>query len=63
MNPNRTLVGFLSTAVIFLDFIGLAVAARPTIALLKPGTPSVRLGRHFANHATLTPAQMASVGN
>ena len=60
MNPNRTLVRFLWTAVIFLAFIGLAVAARRTIVLLKPGTlssaknPAVQLDGHFANHAALT---------
>ena len=60
MNPNRALVRFLWTAVIFLAFIGLAVATRRTIALLKPGAmssaknPAVQLDAHFANHATLT---------
>src|SRR5438309_2865847 len=60
MNPNRALVRFLWTAVIFLVFIGLAVATRRTIVLLKPGAmssaknPAVQLDAHFANHATLT---------
>ena len=60
MNPNRALVRFLWTAVIFLAFIGLAVATRRTIVLLKPGAmssaknPAVQLDAHFANHATLT---------
>src|SRR5207245_4953232 len=60
MNPNRVLVRFLWTAVIFLAFIGLAVATRRTIVLLKPGAmrsaknPAVQLDAHFANHATLT---------
>jgi len=40
MNPNRALVRFLWTAVVFLAFIGLAVATRRTIVLLKPGTLS-----------------------
>src|SRR5438309_7999603 len=60
MNPNRALVRFLWTAVIFLAFIGLAVATRRTIVLLKPGAmssaknPAMQLDAHFANHATLT---------
>jgi len=60
MNPNRAPVRFLWTAVIFLAFIGLAVATRRTIVLLKPGAmssaknPAVQLDAHFANHATLT---------
>lgn len=64
MNPNRVLVRFLWTAVIFLAFIGLAVAARRTIVLLKPGTlssaknPAAELDGHFANHATLTLAHI-----
>jgi len=64
MNPNRALVRFLWTAVIFLAFIGLAVATRRTIVLLKPGTmspaknPAVQLDAHFANHATLTLAHI-----
>jgi uncharacterized membrane protein len=36
MRPNRTLVRFLWTAVIFLAFIGLAVATRRTVALWTP---------------------------
>ena len=64
MNPNRTLVRFLWTTVIFLAFIGLAVAARRSIALLKPGTlsatnnPAAGLDTHFANHRTLTLAHI-----
>ena len=64
MNPNRTLVRFLWTAVVFLAFIGLAVATRRTIVLLKPGTPSsannpaAQLDAHFANHVTLTLAHI-----
>src|SRR5207245_3163664 len=51
---------FLWTAVVVLAFIGLAVATRRTIVLLKPGAmrsaknPAVQLDAHFANHATLT---------
>jgi len=64
MNPKRALVRFLWTAVIFLAFIGLAVATRRTIVLLKPTmassakNPAVQLDVHFANHATLTLAHI-----
>src|SRR5260370_38462814 len=64
MNPNRTLVRFLWTVVIFLAFIGLAVAARRSIVLLKPGAlsapknPAAQLDAHFANHAALTLAHI-----
>src|SRR5258708_18864674 len=64
MNPNRALVRFLWTAVIFLAFIGLAVATRRTIVLLKPGTlssannPAAQLDAHFANQGTLTLAHI-----
>ncbi len=60
VNPNRTLVRVLWAAVIFLAFIGLAVAARRTIVLYRPGSqragnnPAARLDTHFANHRTLT---------
>jgi uncharacterized membrane protein len=64
MNPNRTLLRFLRTGVIFLAFIGLAVAARRSIVLLKPETlssrnnPAAALDTHFANHRTLTLAHV-----
>ncbi len=64
MNPNRALVRFLWAAVIFLAFIGLAVATRRTIVLLKPGTlssannPAAQLDAHFTNHVTLTLAHI-----
>jgi uncharacterized membrane protein len=64
MNPNRGLVRFLWTVVIFLAFIGLAVATRRTIVLLHPGAmssaknPAVQLDAHFASHATLTLAHI-----
>ena len=57
---NRALSRFIWTAVIFLAFIGLAVAARRTIVLLHPGTlssaknPAAELDTHFANHRGLT---------
>jgi uncharacterized membrane protein len=59
MRPNRTLVGFLWIAVVFLAFIGLAVAMRRTIVLLKPGAlsarnnPAAELDAHFAGERTL----------
>ncbi|HEV2196775.1 MAG TPA: DUF2306 domain-containing protein [Candidatus Acidoferrum sp.] len=58
-HPNRTLVRFLWIAVIFLAFIGLAVATRRTIVLLKPGAlssprnPAADLDAHFAGERTL----------
>src|SRR5712691_13378830 len=64
LNPNRTLVRFLWTAVIFLAFLGLAVAARRSIVLMKPGAlsaaknPAAQLDAHFANHAALTLAHI-----
>ena len=57
--PNRTLRRFLWTAVIFLAFVGLAVATRRTIVLLKPGAlsspknPAAELDAHFASERTL----------
>jgi uncharacterized membrane protein len=64
MIPNRTLVRFLWIAVIFLAFIGLAVAARRSTVLLNPGAPSARnnpaaaLDAHFADHRALTLAHV-----
>ena len=58
-NPNRALVRFLWAAVIFLAFIGLAVATRRTIVLLKPGSlsspknPTADLDTHFASERAL----------
>src|ERR1700704_227853 len=60
MNTNRTLARFLGTAVIFLASVGLAVATRRSIVLLKPGTlsaannPAAELDRHFVNRRALT---------
>ena len=60
MTPSRTLVRFLWTAVIFLAFIGLAVATRRTVVLLKPGAmttpknPAAALDAHFASERPLT---------
>jgi uncharacterized membrane protein len=64
MNPNRMLIRFLWTAVIFLALIGLAVATRRSIVLLNPGISSSRnnpaavLDAHFANHRALTLAHI-----
>jgi hypothetical protein len=63
-NPNRTLVRFLWTAVIFLAFIGVGVAARRTIVLLKPGAlsspnnPAADLDAHFAGERALVPTHI-----
>jgi uncharacterized membrane protein len=60
MVSNRALSRFIWTAVIFLAFIGLAVAARRTIVLLRPGAlssaknPAAQLDTHFADRRTLT---------
>jgi len=60
MKPSRTLVRFLWTAVIFLAFIGIAVAARRSIVLLKPGALSARnnpaadMDSSFADRRVLT---------
>lgn len=57
--PSRTLVRFLWIAVVFLAFIGLAVATRRTIVLLKPGAlssprnPAADLDAHFASERAL----------
>jgi len=57
--PNRTLVRLLWNAVIFLAFIGLAVATRRAIVLLKPGAmssprnPAAGLDTHFSGERTL----------
>jgi uncharacterized membrane protein len=59
MNPNRTLLRFRWIAVIFLAFVGIAVATRRTIVLLKPGAlssprnPAADLEAHFASERTL----------
>jgi len=64
MTPNRTLIRFLWTAVIFLAFIGVAVAARRTMVLFKPGAlsaaknPAAQLDLHFRNHRILTLAHV-----
>ena len=60
IKANRTLVRFLWAAVIFLALIGIAVATRRTIVLVKAGALSARnnpaadLDSAFANRRTLT---------
>jgi uncharacterized membrane protein len=60
MTPNRTVARFLWVAVIFLAFIGLAVATRRTVVLLKPGAlssrnnPAADLDKAFTDRRTLT---------
>jgi uncharacterized membrane protein len=60
MEPNRALVRFVRVAVIFLALIGLAVATRRTVVLLKPGAlsarnnPAVALDAAFTDRRTLT---------
>lgn len=57
--PNRTLVRFLWIAVIFLAFVGLAVATRRATVLLRPGglssakNPAADLDAHFASERGL----------
>ncbi len=64
MKANRTLVRFLWAAVIFLAFIGIAVATRRTVVLVKPGAMSARnnpaadMDSAFANRRTLTLAHI-----
>jgi len=59
LRPNRPLARFLWAAVIFLAFIGLAVAMRRTVVLLKPGAlssarnPAAELDAHFASERAL----------
>jgi uncharacterized membrane protein len=60
MGPNRTLLRFLWIAVVFLAFIGLAVATRRAVVLWKPATthvannPAATLDSHFASQRALT---------
>ena len=60
MGPNRTLVRILWITVVFLAFIGLAVATRRTAVLWKPAAtraannPAAALDSHFASQRALT---------
>ena len=64
MRVNRKLVRFLWTTVIFLAFIGIAVATRRSIVLLRPGAlsarnnPAAELDAAFADRRTLTLAHI-----
>ena len=60
MRPNRILVGFLWTTVVFLAFVGLTVGIRRTSLLLRPEgastarNPAEALDQHFASQRGLT---------
>lgn len=60
MGSNRVLVRFVWVAVIFLALIGIAVATRRTVVLLKPwalsarNNPAAALDSAFADRRTLT---------
>src|SRR5437868_15099789 len=56
MRPSRTLIRFLWSAVIFLAFIGMAVATRRTIALWNPGAVTPR------NNLPTAPATPSTMG-
>jgi uncharacterized membrane protein len=64
MQANRRLVRLLWAAVIFLAFIGVTVAVRRSIVLLKPGAmsarnnPAAELDKAFADRRTLTLAHI-----
>jgi uncharacterized membrane protein len=64
MTPNRTVARFLWVPMIFLAFIGVAVATRRTVVLLKPGAmsgrnnPAADLDSHFAGERTLVLAHI-----
>lgn len=60
MTPNRALTRLLWGLVIFLAFLGVAVAARRAIVLFKPGAlsaaknPAAALDAHFASRRAIT---------
>jgi hypothetical protein len=60
MKANRAVVRFVWVAVIFRAFIGIAVATRRSIVLLKPGAlsarnnPAAELDGAFADRRALT---------
>jgi uncharacterized membrane protein len=60
MTPNRTLAKVLWIAVIFLAFLGVTVAVRRAVALIKPGAfsasrnPAAQLDAHFAKRRAIT---------
>jgi len=60
MTPNRAVMRFVWIGVIFLAFIGIAMAARRSVVLLKPGAlsarnnPAAEFDGAFADRRTLT---------
>jgi uncharacterized membrane protein len=64
MRVNRRLSRLMWTAVIFLAFVGIAVAVRRGVVLLKPGAmsarndPAAELDKSFADRRTLTLAHI-----
>jgi uncharacterized membrane protein len=64
MHLNRTLVRLLWAAVMFMAFIGITVAVRRSIVVLKPGAASARnnpaaeLDKSFTDRRTLTLAHI-----
>jgi uncharacterized membrane protein len=64
MTPDRAVIRFVWIGVLFLAFIGIAMAARRSIVLLKPGAlsgrnnPAAELDRAFADRRTLTLAHI-----
>ena len=60
MRTNRTLVKLLWTAVIILALVGIAMALRRAVVLIKPGAlsasrnPAAQLDAHFANRRAIT---------
>jgi uncharacterized membrane protein len=64
INPNRVLVRVVWSLVLLLALIGIAVAVRRTVVLLKPGVlskknnPAAALDSHFADHRNLTLAHI-----
>lgn len=66
MNPSRALVRFLWSGVIFLAFLGVAVATRRAVVLLRPAlaaagaarNPAAQLDTHFAAERVLTLAHV-----
>lgn len=60
MGANRAITRVLWIAVVFLAFVGVAVATRRAVVLMKPGAmnanknPAAALDDHFAKEKTLT---------
>lgn len=64
INPKHTVARFAWTVIVLLALIGIVVAMRRTVVLLKPGAlstknnPAVALDSHFADHRNLTLAHI-----